>query len=168
MPRLSLWWSGVTLVAVVYLLACAVQPRPATPPSPADSAMVAVVTGPNAATLYLCAVPPIPQVVSAAGGPVPVHRVPVVVIEGVDTTRQTVLGAFDYSHRLIEIRQSLVGLAAWQTLEHERVHVALFDAGATLADDAVEDRIADAIANQRVNDLVLAAELAGHCHARQP
>ena len=159
-----------TLFAVLVALAACrpAEIAPTTPVTRADSAMIAVIDGPGTGALWTCALPPIPAVVTAAGGPVPVSRVETVIVPGIDTARETVLGAFDYDHRRIEIRRSLVGLAAWQTLAHERIHVALFDASVTLGDQALEDRIADAIANQQVNDLLLAAQRSGRCrrHAR--
>lgn len=63
------------------------------------------------------------------------------------------VGKFDWPTRTITLDSALVGTAAWLTIEHERVHLILMDAG-VMMDEDLEERICDAIAAARVAQMI--------------
>jgi hypothetical protein len=93
--------------------------------------------------------PPLPDTVRSTLGPVEVRHV-----EALRVGDRPAIGAFDGGLRLIYVKRGLHPAQAWQTLEHERIHLELWDAGATLADSDVEDRVADAIGAARVREML--------------
>ncbi len=62
-------------------------------------------------------------------------------------------GMFHWNSREIWIDKDLGPHAAWLTLEHEKVHVVLMDAGIQL-DDYTEERLCDTLASSRVAEML--------------
>lgn len=90
--------------------------------------------------------PPLPEAIPSALGWVKVERpTPPLKCGDVDA-----IGCWTYSPRKLEVISGLSPERAWFVLEHERVHMILADANLTLADATQENRIADAIATNRV------------------
>ena len=95
--------------------------------------------------------PSLPQSVSTPLGPVPVERVDA--LQGEDGKECEDLGEVNYLLRVIRVRKKLALPVAWHTLEHEKVHLALWDAGVQLSHE-VEERVCDVIATARVAEMV--------------
>jgi hypothetical protein len=91
--------------------------------------------------------PPLPKVVHFASGPVPVKRV-----KGLQE-RERASGMFHWNSREIWIDAGLGLHAAWLTLEHEKVHVVMMDAGIQL-DEYTEERLCDTLALNAVSQLL--------------
>lgn len=93
--------------------------------------------------------PPLPDSIPTAIGPVPVQRVAGLLCQG-----EQAFGCFDAERFVIQVRDSIDLAVAWQTVRHERFHVLLFVAGIHLEGPAgVEDLLADATATQDVLEL---------------
>jgi hypothetical protein len=91
------------------------------------------------------ALPPIPESIDTAMGPVSV-----VMVENLTTKEgDYALGLWWPENRCIKLCAGLSLVTAWATLEHERVHQILWDAGTALV-PAIEERVCDAIATARV------------------
>lgn len=84
--------------------------------------------------------PGLPDSVPSFVGPVPV-----VIKPNLSWRQQPVYGLFLENQRRIELRSGTAPRFLCAVLIHERVHLALHDAGVFIADDDLEDRIADAI-----------------------
>lgn len=66
---------------------------------------------------------------------------------------ESVMGVWRPEVREVEIKSGMHGATMWQTLWHERVHCALFDAGVKLTHDQ-EESVSDAIASHIVCDMI--------------
>jgi hypothetical protein len=101
-----------------------------------------------------CAAPPaspwpaLPASVPSVLGPVRVEVLPDPSFDGVK-----VLGSWNSYRRVIQIRAGLHPATAWQTLRHERCHMELWDAGVVIGDEALEDRICDAMGTADVREM---------------
>lgn len=82
---------------------------------------------------------------------VPAGAIPVSLNEGL-FDRESSFGKFNWIKREIELEASMEPTPMWLTLEHERVHAILMDAGIDL-DHALEERVCDAIALARVVEM---------------
>lgn len=95
--------------------------------------------------------PPLPTSVWSVFGPVPVTVVP----DLRDEKDGILFGRVLYFTRRIEIRAEMSLVTQWQTLEHERVHLALFDAGARLSlTNEQEEAVCDSLATARVAEML--------------
>jgi hypothetical protein len=90
--------------------------------------------------------PPIPKVVHFATGPVKVSR------RAGLMDNEKVFGIFNWADREILLDSRLRLHAAWLTLEHEKFHVILMDAGIQL-DEVMEERLCDTVAAARVAEM---------------
>jgi hypothetical protein len=90
--------------------------------------------------------PPLPKSVYFATGSVPVKRV-----KGLQD-REKASGMFHWNTREIWIDAELGLHAAWLTLEHEKFHVVMMDAGIEL-DEYVTERLCDTFALARVAEM---------------
>lgn len=100
------------------------------------------------------ALPPFPIAVPSTRGPIPVVLKRHLRRCGSDTTR-TYWGCYHYATRTIEIEDSLSLYLKWRTLRHEMVHVALHMKGGALMDENVEDYVAEAVAEQEINAMLM-------------
>lgn len=82
---------------------------------------------------------------------VPAGAIPVEFNEGL-FDRESSMGKFNWLTRNIELEASMELTPAWLTLEHERTHAILMDAGIEL-EHALEERVCDAIALARVVEM---------------
>jgi hypothetical protein len=130
----------VVLGALLFAAAC--QSAPATvslAPAPKDNAV--------AYTL-----PPIPREVTSALGPIRVvWRDSLAFPDGTP-----LLGGFQVSERVIYLNTAVTNpLVAWQTLLHEKCHVAFFDSGLRSAiPGPLVEAICDALATARLADMI--------------
>lgn len=93
--------------------------------------------------------PPIPSSAPTAVGPIPIRRVMHLVCNGVPSS-----GCFHGDDGpFIEVQDSIALTVAWQSLEHELVHATLYLNNIVFDDRKDEDKIAEAVANQRVLEL---------------
>lgn len=69
--------------------------------------------------------PPLPKFVESALGPVAVH----IVKRCGKKTTESLMGRYGMAKRVIEVSSRSTPIAQWQTLFHEQVHMAMFDAG---------------------------------------
>ena len=92
--------------------------------------------------------PPIPRVVRLPCGPIKVVSMKEPRLEG-----KRIAGASDWGQRRIVLDNGLGRTASWLTLEHEKVHAILADAGIILPKKHVED-VCNAIAAARVAEMV--------------
>lgn len=90
--------------------------------------------------------PEIPKEIVTPAGPIPVSM-----NEGL-FDREASFGKFNWLRREIELDSSMDRTPMWLTLEHERVHAILMDAGIEL-EHSLEERVCDAIALARVVEL---------------
>lgn len=89
--------------------------------------------------------PPIPRFIHLPAGKIPVKRV-----KGLHK-KEKCMGKFDFFARTISLEATLGLVAAHLTLEHERVHAILMDAGVNeLLSDEIEERICDCLAQDAV------------------
>ncbi len=93
------------------------------------------------------ALPPIPRSISLAAGRIPVRRLKNML------DKEECVGRFHWDKRIMYLDAGLDVHAAWLTLEHERVHAILMDAG-IMMDGDLEERVCDAIAAARVNAML--------------
>lgn len=93
--------------------------------------------------------PPIPSWAPSPLGPIRVHLVPELQCGG-----EPAYGCFHYDTRLVEVRDSIPRVVQWQALHHELVHSALYHAGITFDDANEENKVADAVANQQVMEMI--------------
>lgn len=91
--------------------------------------------------------PPIPKSVYF-----PTGRVKVVRKKGLMDSEKA-FGMFHWPKREIWLDVELDLHAAWLTLEHEKFHVILLDAGINL-DEYTEERLCDTVAAQRVAEML--------------
>lgn len=91
--------------------------------------------------------PPIPATMPSALGPAPV------VLVDSFPGEPGLLAKVDFVTRRVSIRRDLSREGQWQAYWHESVHLTLFDATASIPDE-YEERVADAIANQRVREML--------------
>lgn len=91
--------------------------------------------------------PPLPRSVYF-----PTGRVKVIRKKGLQQKEQAA-GMFHWDKREIWIDAGLGPHASWLTLEHEKVHVVLMDAGIPL-DDYTEERLCDTMAAARVAEML--------------
>lgn len=94
--------------------------------------------------------PALPKEVYSTLGSVPVERPDSLAAEGQPEEN---MGDVNFLTRIIRISTKLSPAAAWHTLEHERVHLALWDAGVVLSHET-EELICDVIATARVAEMV--------------
>jgi hypothetical protein len=99
--------------------------------------------------------PPVPSAVVSQLGPVPIRFVARLECGG-----KPVYGCFDGVARTIYLRDSMPIAVQWHTLFHEQFHVVLHDGGQSLRNpdgtlNPVEDKLADAVATARVNELLV-------------
>jgi hypothetical protein len=92
--------------------------------------------------------PPVPHFVVSQLGPTPV-----LMVHNLRCMGTPALGCFIGHIHTIFLKDSMPLNVAWQTLEHEKVHMILWDAGHTLPEDK-EDAIADAIGANRVAEML--------------
>lgn len=93
------------------------------------------------------ALPPLPGRAPTALGDIKIERRPGPFKCG---EVEFAMGCIHYEQWRIEIQDSLALPIAWQVLYHELAHAAFKENGIEFDDAKAEDRIADAIANQRV------------------
>lgn len=93
------------------------------------------------------ALPPLPSKAPTALGDIQIKRVPGPFKCG---EVEYAMGCIHYEAWQIEIQDSLALPIAWQVLFHELAHAAFKENGIEFDDPKAEDRIADAIGNQRV------------------
>lgn len=93
------------------------------------------------------ALPPLPRSAPTALGAIRIDRVPGPFPCG---EVKEAMGCIHYEAWRIEVMDSLPLPIAWQVLYHELAHAALKESGVEFDDDAQEDRVVEAIANQRV------------------
>lgn len=86
--------------------------------------------------------------------PSPLGPIPVRLVVDLQCGGKPALGCFHYNTRLIEIRDSLPLVTSWLTLRHELAHSAFYHAGVVFDDPNAENRVADAIANQQVMEML--------------
>jgi hypothetical protein len=92
--------------------------------------------------------PPLPETIWSQIGPVQVERVANLMCgAGVPA-----MGCFDGTQMTVYVRDSIPLNIAWQTLEHEKVHVALYLSGLSLG--VAEDHAADILASARVAEML--------------
>lgn len=94
--------------------------------------------------------PPIPETVFHALGPIPVEAVED--LRDVETG-ETLFGYWDPYKRVIYLRAGMHPVTAWATLWHERTHAELNDIGVKLRTDQ-EEAICEAVARARVAELL--------------
>lgn len=94
--------------------------------------------------------PPLPKEVHSTLGSIPVERHATLATEGQPEEN---MGDVNFLTRIIRISTKLAPVAAWHTLEHERTHLALWDAGVVLPHET-EELICDVIATARVAEMV--------------
>lgn len=92
--------------------------------------------------------PPIPETAPTALGPIPIRRV-----HGLQCNGGPAFGCFHRNTWVIELRDSMPLMLAWQALHHELAHAAFQVAGIEFEDQKDEDRIADAIGNAQVVEM---------------
>lgn len=92
--------------------------------------------------------PPLPATVPSVLGPVRV-----LVLPDLRLGNEPLMGSWNSYTRTIRIRAGIDPAAQWQALEHEKVHMELWDAGLSVGDEELEDRIADAIGTARVREM---------------
>jgi hypothetical protein len=92
--------------------------------------------------------PPLPSTVPSVLGPVPVRVTP-----DLRLGKEPLMGSWSSYARVIRVRAGIAPAAQWQALEHERVHMELWDAGVVIGDEELEDRICDAVATARVREM---------------
>jgi Zn-dependent peptidase ImmA (M78 family) len=90
--------------------------------------------------------PPIPKTIHFPTGKVTVRRV-----KGLMDSAKA-FGEFRWHKREIILDAELNLEAAWLTLEHEKVHVVLMDAGIQL-DEYTEERLCDTLAAARIAEM---------------
>jgi hypothetical protein len=100
-----------------------------------------------AATVGDYALPPLPDSVPSQIGWLRVTVIPDLTCDGVE-----VYGCFEPQAYVIKIRAGMHPAVAWQTLEHERMHVVFFNANLHFP-PGLEDHIADVIASGRVLEM---------------
>lgn len=103
---------------------------------------VATVLGASAPAPVL---PPLPTTMPTAVGPLEVQRVVNLMCNGHPS-----LGCFSGDERYLAIRDSIPLIVAYQAYFHEGVHVAFYYGAIQFKSEAMEDQIADVIANQTV------------------
>jgi Zn-dependent peptidase ImmA (M78 family) len=91
--------------------------------------------------------PPIPKSIY-----LPTGRIKVLRKKGL-MENEKAFGLFHWHKREIWIDAELEPHAAWMTLEHEKVHAILMDAGLQL-DDYTEERLCDTFASARVAEML--------------
>lgn len=82
---------------------------------------------------------------------VPAGSIPVAMNDGL-FDREGSFGKFNWMTRQIELDSGMDRTPMWLTLEHERVHAILMDAGIEL-EHTLEERVCDAIALARVVEM---------------
>jgi hypothetical protein len=93
--------------------------------------------------------PPIPKFIGSQLGPVPI-----VWVTGLKAgDGDDALGLWCPEERCIKLCAGIHRTTAWVTLEHEKIHMLLWDAGTNLGGEA-EERVADAIASARVAEML--------------
>lgn len=93
------------------------------------------------------ALPALPDSIPSQLGWVKVHRV-----ANLKCGPDAAYGCFEYATRTLSIADSLTPSLAWMALEHERIHMILFDADTHPRSMAEEDHLADVIAAARVTE----------------
>lgn len=93
--------------------------------------------------------PPFPEWVPTQRGAVPVR-----LVKNLRCGDRMAWGCYYHASRTIQIEDSLVLWRKWETLRHEIVHAALHNAGLTLANQASEDSLADALARQQIGEML--------------
>lgn len=97
--------------------------------------------------------PPLPQYVRGAHGPVPIHYV-----ENLYCGTVKAWGCYDERGPTFSIQAGLSRADAYQVIYHEEVHMAARDAGIPWPKDTalqeIEQRLADAIAAQRMRQML--------------
>lgn len=81
--------------------------------------------------------------------------VPVAVVDEIAPSKEdeSVMGIWRPETREVQVKDGMHGATMWQTYWHERVHVALFDAGVKLTQDQ-EEGVCDAVASHIVCDMI--------------
>lgn len=102
---------------------------------------------PSAPAARYLDLPPLPESVPTAIGPLPIYR-----------SRQPCgsddnFGCFNSTRWRIEIRDSTEITVQWVTLQHEIQHAAFFLAGLRFDDPKSEDKVADVVAAQKVLEM---------------
>lgn len=94
--------------------------------------------------------PPLPESFHTQLGDVPVLIVKEIAPAKED---ESVMGVWRPESRQVEIKDGMHGATTHHTLLHERVHVALFDAGVKLTHDQ-EEAVCDAVASHFIHDMI--------------
>lgn len=119
----------------------------ALPDRPAPSCVMTVTPPAGAATDGTSTVP-LPGIPSWV--PSQIDSVPVQFVRHLRCNNAPAVGCFVYTARIIQLEDTLSAFNRWLVLEHEIVHSALYDAGLRFRHGPTEDRIANAIAWQRM------------------
>lgn len=94
--------------------------------------------------------PPLPKLCHSALGPVYIE-----IVEGLRSEQgEELMGRWLPTTRTIQIATGLSPEAAWHTLEHEKAHVAFWDAGLTRLPKRDIEHACDAIATARVAEML--------------
>lgn len=91
--------------------------------------------------------PPLPTSVVSQIGPTPIVLVPGLKCDGVPA-----MGCFQPENHVIQLRAGMPLNVSWQTLEHEKFHMVVSDAGIPVP-NPMDDAIADALGSHRVLEM---------------
>lgn len=93
--------------------------------------------------------PPIPAFAPTVLGPIEVKIVP-----GLLCNDRPALGCSSPDDRYLAIRDSMPLTVQWQALYHELAHLMFYYNGIKFTSEAMEEKFCDAIANQRVMEML--------------